>query len=33
VRRSPWITLVAFAWGGLVATHFAGEANSALNDL
>lgn len=33
VRRSPWITLVAFAWGGLVATYFASEANNALDDL
>lgn len=33
VRRSPWITLAAFLWGGLVATWFAGKANAAVQDM
>jgi len=33
VRRSPWITLAAVLWGGLVATWFAGKANAAVQDI
>jgi RsiW-degrading membrane proteinase PrsW (M82 family) len=33
VRRSPLITLAAFAWGGVVSTWFAARANAALGDI
>jgi len=33
VRRSPWITLAAVLWGGIVATWFAAKANGAAADI
>jgi RsiW-degrading membrane proteinase PrsW (M82 family) len=33
VRRSPWITAAALLWGGFVATWFAAQANSAVQDM